>query len=269
MDPADAEADPRRTQAVGERDDRGLAVAHDHDPVQLEPLVEALEHDLAVAGLGERDVQVRLEVLDRLEPEDAALPARVGRLQDGGEADGLHRRGCVAHRARSRVLRLRHALLGEAPPHVDLVRHRVRDVGADPRQVERFRNGGHDRHGAIGGTVNAPSTPWRRATSITPSTSWKSTTSPTSAAWRPSACAVPVDRDDTEAELLRAPDRAALVPARADEENGLSAHRGDATGEGRARRAGARSAARCPSRRRPRRGVRCRSGGSTRTGRCG
>jgi len=35
---------------------------------------------------------------------------------------------------------------------------------------------------------------------------------------------IPVDGDDAEAELLRAADRPPLVPARADEEDGLSAH---------------------------------------------
>ena len=51
--------------------------------------MEALEHDLAAAGLGERSVQVRVEIVDRLEPEDPALPAGVGRLQHGGEPDRL------------------------------------------------------------------------------------------------------------------------------------------------------------------------------------
>ena len=53
MDPADAEADARRPEAIGKRDDGGLAVAHDDDSVQLEAFVEPLEHDLAVAGLGQ------------------------------------------------------------------------------------------------------------------------------------------------------------------------------------------------------------------------
>ena len=36
VDPADAEADPRRPQAVGERQRDRLAVARDHDPVHLD-----------------------------------------------------------------------------------------------------------------------------------------------------------------------------------------------------------------------------------------
>ena len=68
-------------------------------------------------------------------------------------------------------------------------------------------------------TVRTPSTPCRRATSVTAATSVKSTASPSSAAAEPGRVRVAVDRDDAEAELLRAQDRAALVAAGADEED--------------------------------------------------
>ena len=230
VDPADTEADARRAEAVGERDDDGLAITHDHDAVQLEPFVKALEHDLAARGFGERGMQVRLEVLDRVEAEDAALPARVGGLQDGWEADGLRGRRGVAHRTRGGVLRLRHALFGEAPPHVDLVRHRVGDVGADSRQAERIRDCGDDRHGAVGGHRQ------RAVDSVPPSDLdhvvhiLEVHDLADVGNLEPGRGAVPVDRHDAKPELPCAQDRAALVPACADEEDGLSAHRGELRG---------------------------------------
>ena len=46
VDPADAEADPGRAQPVGEGERERFAVPRDHDPVQLEPVVEALDDRL-------------------------------------------------------------------------------------------------------------------------------------------------------------------------------------------------------------------------------
>ena len=70
VDPADAEADAGRAQPVGERERRDLAVARDGDAVQLERVVEALDDRLALGRLGQRGVQVRVEVV---------LRARAGR----------------------------------------------------------------------------------------------------------------------------------------------------------------------------------------------
>ena len=155
--------------------------------------------------------------MPRCPPESAGFEHR-------GEADGLRRRRGVAHRARGGELRLRHALLGEAPPHRDLVRHRVRDVGADARQAERLRDRGDDRHGAVGGDR-------QRAVDAVPPRDLDHAVHVLEVddladvgGLEAERGAVPVDGDDAEPELLRAPDRAALVAARADEEDGLSAH---------------------------------------------
>ena len=139
--------------------------------------------------LGERRVEVRVEVVLRLEPEDAALAARVGGLQHRGEADrlagGTARSASAAH---GREPRLRHARVGERAPHRDLVRHPVRRLRADPGQAERARR--PRRRPARRGrpTRSARRRPRAAApTSVTASTSVKSTASPTSASWSPSA----------------------------------------------------------------------------------
>ncbi len=59
------------------------------------------------------------------------------------------RRPSPSERTR-RERRLRHAFLGERPPHHDLVAHPVGDLGADRRQAEALRHRRHDGHGAIG-----------------------------------------------------------------------------------------------------------------------
>ena len=92
-----------------------------------------LEDDFAASGLRQRHVQVCLEIIDRLESEDAALSTRVGGLEDRREADGLRRGRRVTHRARRGELWLRHTFLRELAPHRDLVRHRVSDVRAHAR----------------------------------------------------------------------------------------------------------------------------------------
>ena len=65
VDPADAEADPRRPQPIGQRHDLGRAAARDHDPVHLRALDEPLEDALLLGGLGERRVEVAVEVVLR------------------------------------------------------------------------------------------------------------------------------------------------------------------------------------------------------------
>ena len=81
VDPADAEADPRRPQSIRKRQRRHLATARDREPVQLDPFVVALDDRLFGRRLGQRRMQVGFEVVDRFEHEDAALAARVRRLQ--------------------------------------------------------------------------------------------------------------------------------------------------------------------------------------------
>ena len=86
MDPADAEADSGRAEAVGQRDQRGLADPRDHDAVQLDAVDELLEERLVGRRLGDRLGEVALELLARLDAEYRALAAGVDRLQDCREA---------------------------------------------------------------------------------------------------------------------------------------------------------------------------------------
>ena len=173
----------------------------------------------------QRDVEVRVEVVHRLEPEDAALPARVGRLQHGGEADGLRRGQRLAQVARGREARLRHSRLGEPAPHRDLVRHQVRGVVADSRQAERLRDGGDDGHGAVGrdgedAVHGVAAADLDHALDVLEVDRLAGVGD-----GEPERVRIPVDGDDAQAELLRAHDRAPLVAARADEQNRLSLHR--------------------------------------------
>ena len=87
VDPADAEADPGRPQPVGERHHLGGAAAGDHDAVHLDAVDEALEDALLLRRLRERGVEMAVEVVLALDPEDAPLPARVGRLEHGRQPD--------------------------------------------------------------------------------------------------------------------------------------------------------------------------------------
>ena len=87
VDPADAEADARRAQAVGEREERGLAAPRDDDPVHLDAVDELLQDRDAGRRLLDRFGEVAFEVLAALDPEDRALAAGVGRLEDSGNGD--------------------------------------------------------------------------------------------------------------------------------------------------------------------------------------
>ena len=149
VDPADAEAGAVWSQPVGEREHGDLAVPDDRDPVQLEPLGELLEDRLLGRRLGERGVEVGVEVVGRLEPEEPPLAAGVRRLEHGGKADRLGRDPGVVEPVHCSEARLRDAVIGEETTHHDLVGHRVRDVGADPGQAERVGDRGHDRDRAI------------------------------------------------------------------------------------------------------------------------
>ena len=123
--------------------------------------------------------------------------------------------------AQRRELRLRHAALGELAPHRDLVRRQVRRLGADPRQAEQLGDARDDRHGAVGGhrhhavdRVPAPDLGNGLRVGEVDRLAGVGHR-------EPRRVGVPVDRDDAHAELLHALDRPALVPAGADEENGL------------------------------------------------
>jgi hypothetical protein len=149
--PPDAETDPGWAQAVGQRQQLDASIARDRETVQLEPVVERLDNCLAAAGLRQGGVEVRVEIVRRVEPEDAALPARVGGLEHRRQAGRLQRRVLLAQPAQSCERRLRDAALREQAPHRDLVRHEVRGLRADPRQPERLRDRGDDRDRAVCG----------------------------------------------------------------------------------------------------------------------
>ena len=117
-------------------------------------------------------------------------------------------------------------LFGERAPHHDLVPHPLRDavpIDGSPRRSVTSATTGTARSAE---TVSAPSTAWRRATSVTASTSVKSTASRVGDL-QPERLGVAVDCDDAEALLPRLHDRAPLVAPGADEEDGL--HAGDAS----------------------------------------
>ena len=217
-----------------------LAATRDHDAVQLDPVDELLEDRLAARRRDERLVQVAIDVVERLDAKDAALAARVGRLEHRRKPDLVGRPARLGQRAHRREARLRHAGVGEAPAHRDLVRHQVRRLDADPRQPARLGDGGDDRNRTIGAHgedavdaagASSPSEPRRRPRSRPP---WRCRP-PAS----PRRVGVAVDGGDAQAHLLRLEDRAALMAAGADEEDG-SHGREDAT-SARARTAGARS----------------------------
>ena len=88
MDPTDPEADSGRAQAVGERDERRLADARDHDSVHLGPLDELLEERLVRRRLDNRLVEVALELVAALDPEHGPLSSRVDGLEHRRKADG-------------------------------------------------------------------------------------------------------------------------------------------------------------------------------------
>ena len=223
VDPADAEADAGRAQPVGERHELRLAAASDHDPVQLEALDEALEDRLARARLGERGGQVALELAPRLDPEEAALAARVGRLQ--------HRR------QRRRPASAASTSLAEASAG----ERRLRDAGVG-------EDAGASR--ACSSCARATSVPieGRPSRSVTAATTGTARSADTVSGavdvmaagdlgdrvdvgevdgladvgdLQPEGVGVAVDADHAQAALARLQDRAALVAPGADEEDGL------------------------------------------------
>ena len=176
----------------------------------------------------ERLVQVRLDVVERLDAEDAALPARVGRLEHRREADLVGRAPALGDRAQRREARLRHADLGEPAAHRHLVRHQVRGLGADPGQPARLGDRRDHRHGAVGRDrqhaveLDSPST-----AAITASASEKSTTRRSSASRSPGASGL----RSTAARGARAPSPAGSRAAGAGprRRRGRSSRRCDAT----------------------------------------
>ena len=226
MNPADAEPDARRAEAIGERHDLRRAATSDHDPVHLGAFDEPLEDALLLGGLGERRVQMPVEIVLALDPEDASLASRVGGLQDAGNPDRLERASALDERADRCERRLRYALLGERAAHDDLVAHPVGDGRTDRRQSEALRHRGDDRNRAI-------RRDGQRSVDVVTSRDFRDCIDVGEVdgltdvgSLEAERVGVPVDRDDTDALFARLQDRAALVAPGADEKDGL--HRPDA-----------------------------------------
>ena len=161
-----------------------------------------------------------LDVVERLDAEDAALAARVGGLQHRREADLVGRAAALGERAHRGEARLRHAGLGEPRAHRDLVRHQVRGLRADPRQPARLGDRGDDRHRAVGADgQHAVELDARRR--LQHGVDVREVDDLRDVRLRePERVRVPVDRRDAQSQLLRPQDRAALMAAGADEEDG-------------------------------------------------
>ena len=164
-------------------------------------------------------MQVRLDVADRLDDEDPALPARVGRLQHRGEADLLGRAIALREDPKRREPRLGNAVLGEPPPHRHLVRHQVRRLGADPRKPARLRDRRDDRHRPVGRhrqhAVELDVGDRRQHRLDIGEVDDEANVG----LGEPERVPVPVHREHAQPELLRPQDRVSLVTARADEED--------------------------------------------------
>jgi hypothetical protein len=219
VDPADAEADPGRAQPVGERERDRLAVARDHDPVHLGSVDEPLEDRFAGRRHRERFVQVGFDVVERVDAEDAALPARVGRLQHRGHAHLVERAVPLRQLPQRCEAGLRHARLGETAAHRHLVRHQMRRLAADARQPEALGDRRDRRHRAVGRHGE-------HAVDLQPADRFQHCVgigvvddSGDVCLGEPERIGIPVDGGDAQPELLRTLDRAPLVSARADEQD--------------------------------------------------
>ncbi len=133
--------------ADGERDD--VAATRDGDRHELRRVVVSLDDRLVRGRFGERDVQMRLELVLVAEDETPRESLRVGGLQHGGQTDRLHRRASLVQRARRRELRLRHAMLGKLTPQGDLVAQKMRRLATGARQREVLGDGGDDGQRAL------------------------------------------------------------------------------------------------------------------------
>ena len=225
MDPAHAEADSGRAEAVAQRDQRGLADARDHDAVQLDAIDELLEERLVGRRLGDRLSEVALELLARLDAKDGALAARVDRLQDRREGDLLERGVDIRSRAQARVRRLRKAGCTEGVTHRALVRQEVSRLRPDAGKPELLGDSCDDRNCSIGGNrehaVDAdPARDLHHGADI-------AEVDDLCDIGRREAGGVGVAIDGCDAQAARAGllDRAALVAPGADEEDGLHGRR--------------------------------------------
>ena len=179
-----------------------------------------LEDRLAGRRRDERLVQVTVDVVERLDAEHAALPAAVRRLQ--------HRREPTSSPARRVSDSVRTAAKrgcgtpasASAPPHRDLVRHQVRRLGPDPRQAARLGDRRDDRHRAVGRYRQHAVDPQPRGRLQHRLDVGEVDDLRDVRLREPWRVGIPVDGRDSKAQLLRPENRAALVAACTDEENG-------------------------------------------------
>ena len=151
VDPADAEADARRAQPVGERQRDRLAVrarsrsrssrCRRRTP-RGSPRRSATP-SAPRAGARRSSSSDSTRKTPRWPPESAGLSTA------GKPTSSAARRVSAIDRTRGEA-RLRHARVGEPRAHRDLVRHQVRRLDADPGQPARLGDRGDDRDGAVG-----------------------------------------------------------------------------------------------------------------------
>ncbi len=148
--PADPEADSRWAEPVGERQQRRLASARDHDPVHLDAVHERLHHRLVRRRLEERVSEISLEVVRAVDSKDRSLAAGVDGLENRREPGRRERRSVTSPAGANRgKRRLRNPRLRERVPHRQLVRHSVGGIDPDTREPQLVRHRGHDRNGAV------------------------------------------------------------------------------------------------------------------------
>ena len=166
-------------------------------------------------------MQVTLEIVCRLDPEDAALAARVRRLQNRRQPDRCQCPPPLGERADGRKRRLRYAVLGEGTAHHDLVAHSVGDGRADRGEAEALGHSRDDGDCPVGGdgerSVDVVATGHlgdrvdvgevHRLGDI--------------CNLKPERVGVAIDGDDADALIPCLEDGAALVAPRANEEDGL------------------------------------------------
>ncbi len=150
-------------------------------------------------------------------------PAESDGLQHRGEADGARCRMRLAERAHCSELRLRHAALRELTAHRDLVRREMRGLAADAGKPERLRDSGDDGHRPVGcecehAVDGVPAADVRHRVDVGEVDDLGDVCDR-----EPGRGAVCIDGDDARSQLLHPRDPAALVSARADEEDGFHA----------------------------------------------
>ena len=177
-----------------------LAVARDHEPVQLEPVVELLDDRLAASATrrAPRAGARRGRRCDSTKKTPRWPPESAGLSTAGMPTVASAARALCRSRARGEA-RLRHAGVGERAAHRDLVRHQVRRLAcrspaarAPRRPRRRPAPRGRPRRSARRRPRDAA------PTSVTAATSVKSTASATSASCEAGRVGVAVDGDDAQ-----------------------------------------------------------------------